>query len=45
MLSCSILQPIFCFCDTVIRDIKTKYEINKIYVIKARFTLLVIARL
>ena len=35
----------FCFWNTVVRAIKAKYKINKIYVIKARYTLLVVARL
>ena len=33
------------FGDTVVCVIKTKYEINQIYVIKAWYTLQVIARL
>ena len=33
------------FWDTTIRVVKAKYEINQIYVIKVRHTLLVIARL
>ena len=35
----------FCFWNTVIRVIKAKYKINKIYAIKARYTLLVVAGL
>ena len=35
----------FSFWETVIRVIKAKYENNGIYVIKARYTLVVIARL
>ena len=35
----------FCFWDTVIRVTKAKYKINKIYVIKAKYQLLVIANL
>ena len=34
----------FCFWDTIIRVMAVKYKINQIYVIKARYTLLVIAR-
>ena len=45
ILSYSFLQPLFFFWDTVICVIKAKYKINKIYVIKARYTLMVIARL
>ena len=37
MLHYSILYNLyFCFWDTIIRIIKAKYKINKIYVIKAR---------
>ena len=35
----------FCFCDTAIRVIKTKYKINKIYVINAKYQLTAIANL
>ena len=45
MLNYSILQPIFCFWDTVICVVKGKYEINKIYVMKAKCQLLVTANL
>ena len=45
MLIYSILWLIFCFWDAVIVVIKVKYEINKIYVIKAKYKILVIANL
>ena len=45
MLNTLFYNLCFRFGDTIIRAMKTKYEINKIYVIRARYTLLVIVRL
>ena len=45
MLNCTFYDMFFYFWDTVIYVIKVKYEISKIYGIKAKYKLLVIAML
>ena len=45
MVNYSVLRLIFCFWDAVICVIKAKYEIRKIYVIKSKCKILVIANL